>query len=195
MIDTHAHLQDEKLECLDNIIKNANLVGVNKIICSSGDLETSVNAVQIANKYSGVYATVGVHPEEANKFDDQTILKLKELATDKKVVAIGEIGLDYFHVFASKETQREVFEKQINLAYELKLPIVIHSREATGDMMEIIRANLNKLNSGVCFHCFNMSEEILKEINAYGFYISIGGIVTFKNANNILQIAKNLRIS
>ena len=190
MIDTHAHLQDEKMTDLDSIVQNAKSVGVNKIVCASSDLDTSIKAIEIANKYSMVYATVGIHPEEANKFEQNSIKNLKELAKNKKVVAIGEIGLDYYHIFATKEKQKEVFIKQIDLAYELGLPVVLHSREATGDMLEIIRNNLKKLTNGVCFHCFNMSEEILKEINGYGFYISIGGIVTFKNANNILQIAK-----
>ena len=116
------------------------------------------------------------------------------MAQNKKVVAIGEIGLDYYHVFASKEKQKDVLINQINLANELGLPIVLHCREATGDIMEIIRQNLDKLKNGVCFHCFNMSLQILKEINDYGFYISIGGIVTFKNANNILQVVQNCEI-
>ena len=190
MIDTHAHLQDDKLDDIERIIKDAIGVGVNKVVCSSVDIESSIKAIEIANKYENVYATVGIHPEEANKFDSNSISLLKELAMNKKVVAIGEVGIDYYHIFATKEKQIEAFLNQINLANELKLPIVIHAREATGDIMNIVRQNLSKLKNGVCFHCFNMSKEILKELNSYGFYISVGGIVTFKNANNILEIVK-----
>lgn len=193
MIDTHAHLQDERYENIDEIVKNAKTVGVNKIVCASSDLESSKISVSLSEKYDGIYATVGVHPEEANKFDNNTIFELERLAQNKKVVAIGEIGLDYYHIFASKEKQIEIFEKQIDLAYKLKLPIVVHSREATSDTLEILEKNLNKLKYGVCIHCFNMSTEILKKINNWGFYISIGGIVTFKNANNILKVAKACR--
>lgn len=190
MIDTHAHLQDEKMLPCDVVIENANKAGVNKIICSSSDIETSKKAVLIANNYECVYATVGVHPEEANTFNETSLKELEKLAEDKKVVAIGEIGLDYHYEFATRETQKSVFIKQINLANKLGLPIVVHTRDASGDTMEILRANLDKLKNGVCIHCFNMSLEILKEIMGYGFYISIGGIVTFNNAKNVLDIVK-----
>ena len=190
MVDTHAHLQDPKLQNVEEIVNGAQLAGVNKIVCASCDLETSKTAVEFANAFRGVYATIGYHPHEAKGFDESSINQLKELAQNKKVVAIGEIGLDYFYMFSSKECQKEVFLKQIDLANELKLPIVVHSREETADTLEILRNNRQKLQHGVCIHCFNMSLEILREITSYGFYISIGGIVTFKNANNILQVAK-----
>lgn len=195
MIDTHAHIQDSRYENIDTLITNAKKAGVDKIICASADLDSSKKACLIASSYNEIYATVGVHPEEAGDFTDESLNELEMLSKNNKVVAIGEIGLDYHYIFASKEVQKEVFLKQINLADKLNMPIVIHSRDATGDMMEIIRANLSKLKNGVCFHCFNMSLEILKEIMAYGFYISIGGIVTFKNANNILDIARECDVN
>ena len=190
MIDTHAHLQDEKIQNIKVVIQDSLCAGVSAIICASSDIETSKKSVELANGYDAVYATVGVHPHDAKTFNEDTINKLQVLAKNKKVVAIGEIGLDYYYNFSSREEQRTAFIQQIDLAYKLKLPIVIHSREATGDVMEIIRANLKKLKYGVCIHCFNMSLEILKEIMNYGFYISIGGLVTFKNASNILNVVK-----
>lgn len=190
MIDTHAHIQDERYENLDEVIMGAKALGVNKIVCASSDIQTSKKAINIAEKFENVYATVGVHPEEANKFNENTINELRKMAEHKKVVAIGEIGLDYYHIFASKELQQEIFVKQIDLANELKMPVVVHSRDAVEDTINILKQNKEKLKYGVCIHCFNMSLEILKLITSWGFYISIGGIVTFKNANNILKIAE-----
>lgn len=195
MVDTHAHLQDEKFEDQQAVIKGALEANVNKIICSSSDLNTSKQAVRLAQRYAEVYATVGVHPHDAKTYCSKVEDEIKLLAQNKKVVAIGEIGLDYHYMYSSKEEQINAFIKQIDLAYELNLPIVIHSREATGDTMEILRNNLHKLKNGVCIHCFNMSLEILKEIDKYGFYISVGGIVTFKNASNIIDIVKNCDIN
>ena len=194
MIDSHAHLQDEKLENLNKIVEDAKNAGVNKIICASSDIETSKMAVDIANQFDGVYATVGVHPHEAKYFCEESMEKLEGLAKNKKVVAIGEIGLDYHYMFSSKEEQICAFEKQIELANKLNLPIVVHSREASADTINILKQNLQKLKNGVCIHCFNMSLEILKEINKLGFYISVGGIVTFKNANNVLTIARECHL-
>ncbi len=195
MIDTHAHLQDKMFENVDEIINSAKESGVSKIVCASSDENSSLNAVELANRYECVFATVGVHPEEANSFNEQTISVLEHLAQNKKVVAIGEIGLDYCHEFATREKQKEVFLKQIDLAQKLKLPVVIHSRDATGDTLEILKQNAHKLTNGVCIHCFSMSTEILKEITKMGFYISLGGIVTFKNANNVLNVAKECDIN
>lgn len=190
MIDTHAHLQDQKIENLNDVIINAKNAGVNTIVCASADLKSSYEAVEIAEKYGNIYATVGVHPHDAKSYNKQTEEEIKNLAKNKKCVAIGEIGLDYHYMFSEKEQQKDAFIKQIDLAHKLGLPVVIHTREASGDTMEILRANLQKLKHGVCIHCFNMSLEILKEIMAYGFYISVGGIVTFKNAKNVIDIVK-----
>ena len=190
MIDTHAHLQDEKFDNVEIVLSEAKTKGVDVVICASSDLNTSKQAVKISQTFDNVYATVGIHPHDANSYNDDIEKQIEFLASNKKVVAIGEIGLDYHYMFSPKEMQKKVFEKQIDLANQLKLPVVIHSREATGDTMEIIRKNLNKLTNGVCIHCFNMSLEILKEINKYGFYISVGGIVTFKNASNVVDVVK-----
>lgn len=195
MIDTHAHLQDKMINSYETAIKNAKLAGVDRIICSSNNIETAKIAVEIANGFDGVYATVGIHPEDANSFNENSICELTQLAQNKKVVAIGEIGLDYHYEFATRETQKEVFIKQIDLANTLGLPIVVHSRDAAGDTIEVLRANLDKLKHGVCIHCFNMSLEILKEIMGYGFYISVGGIVTFNNAKNVIDIVRECNIN
>ena len=188
MIDSHAHLQDEKFLNVKQIVQNALNAGVDKIICASSSLSASQKAVKIANEYDNVFATIGVHPEEAGEWCDEVKQKIIELSKDKKVVAIGEVGLDYCYEFCSREQQKKAFIDQIILANDLKLPLVIHTRDASGDTMEIIRNNLQYLTNGVVIHCFNMSLEILKEILGYGFYISLGGAITFKNARGLLDI-------
>lgn len=195
MIDTHAHLQDEKYTNIEELIQNARKEGVNTIICASSDLHTSMKAVDISNKYSEVYATIGVHPHDAKTYCEKVENELINLAKGEKIVAVGEIGLDYHYMYSSIDEQKLAFLKQIELANMLKLPIVVHSREATGDTVDILKSNLDKLKNGVCIHCFNMSVEILREITKWGFYISIGGIVTFKNASNIIDVIKECDIN
>lgn len=195
MIDSHAHLQDEKFNNVKEIIESAKRGDVNKIVCASSSLITSLIAVKIANEYPCVFATVGVHPEEAGEWCEDVKQKIIQLSQDKKVVAIGEVGLDYCYEFCSREKQKEAFIEQIKLANSLKLPLVIHTRDASGDTMEIIRNNLQYLTNGVVIHCFNMSLEILKEILGYGFYISLGGAITFKNARGLLDIVRAVDIN
>ena len=194
MIDSHAHLQDEKFNNIEQIIQNATDAGVTKIVCASSSLKTSKQAVAIANKFNNVFATVGVHPEEANEWNEKTKKEIIDLAKNSKVVAIGETGLDYYYEFCSRDKQKECFIEHIMLANILKLPLVIHSRDACKDTIEIIRNNLDYLKNGVVIHCFNMSIEILKEILNYGFYISLGGAITFKNARNLLEIVRAVDI-
>lgn len=195
MIDSHAHLQDEKFSNVEQIINNALNAGVDKIVCSSSSLSASLKAVEISGKFNNVFATIGVHPEEAGEWNERVKEKLAELSKNKKVVAIGEVGLDYFYEFCSREQQKQAFIDQIKLAYSLNLPLVIHTRDASGDTMEILRENLQYLTNGVVIHCFNMSLEILKEILSYGFYISLGGAITFKNARGLLDIVREVDIN
>lgn len=190
MIDTHAHLQNLTDEELNIVLENAKQNGVNKIICASSGVLDSFKATLLAENNKGIFATVGVHPQDACFLTDDAIQKLRDYAKNNKAVAIGEIGLDYHYEGYDKDVQINAFLKQIDLAYDLGLPVVIHTRDASGDTMQIIRENLHKFKSGVCIHCYSMSQEILKEIIGYGFYISLGGTVTFKNAKNIQEIAK-----
>lgn len=194
MIDTHAHLQDEKYENVGQIIDNAQKAGVEKIVCASANLATSKNAVELANLYDNLYATVGIHPEDAGEWNSDAEKVLTSLAQNKKVVAIGEIGLDYHYEFYTRDEQKTAFVEQIKLANKLGLPVVIHTRDASGDTMQIIRDNLTLLTNGACIHCYSMSLEILKEIIGYGFVISLGGAITFKNARGLLDIARECPI-
>lgn len=195
MIDSHSHLQDEKYTNVKEIIENAQKSGVDKIVCSSSSLKASKKAVEIANTFENVYATVGIHPEEAGEWSEQTKAEIENLAKEHKVVAIGETGLDYYYEFCSREQQKFAFEEQIKLAAKLKLPLVVHTRDASGDTMQILRENLKYLQNGVVIHCFSMSVEILKEVLSYGFYISLGGAITFKNARGLLDIVREVDIN
>ena len=161
----------------NNVLYMAN-IGYNKV--------TSMQAVEEAMQYDGVYAAVGIHPENVNDFDDDFKF-IYELANNPKVIAIGEIGLDY-HYGSEKEPQKEIFIKQIEIANELGKPVVIHSRDADMDMLEILKTHPIKNN--FVMHCFSSSTEILKEVLKLGAYVSLAGPVTFKNARSLIEVAK-----
>ncbi len=210
-IDVHAHINDEKLiGDVEDIVKSAKDAEVEKIICSASDLFSSEQAVLLAEKYDCVYATVGVHPEDCFSYDNKVESKIINLAQHKKVVAIGEIGLDYYNIKYQKEDlekegkfltdeeikekQKEVFMKQIEIASKLNLPIVVHTRDAMGDTLQILKESKEKLNCGGLIHCFSGSAMSAKEFFKLGFYISVGGVITFKNAVNIQNVIKEVGI-
>lgn len=185
MIDTHSHIQKREYDNNDNVILDAFNSGVKKIICVGYDIKSSIEAIDVANKYDFVYAIIGIHPSEVEKLNDDYLLKLKQLAKNKKVVAIGEIGLDYHFEPFNKEQQKKVFVEQIKLAHELELPICIHSRDATGDLLQILKENEQYLTNAGVLHCFGESFETFNIIKKYNFKISIGGVLTYKNAKNV----------
>lgn len=180
IFDSHCHYNDEYFEnklnetIKDNLktITNATVVGYN--------LKTSEKAIEIANKYNELYATVGISPNDLNT--EINYEKLEKLAKNKKVVAIGEIGLDYHWNKENKPLQKEVFIKQIEIANKLNLPIAIHTREAMVDTLEILK-KYPVLKKGI-FHCCPLNQELIKEGLKLGFYISFSGNITFKNAKN-----------
>lgn len=187
LFDSHAHLNDAKFDedrdliirhCLDTNISNFVEIGYSK--------KTSKQAVELAKKYDNVYATVGAHPDECNIPINLSFVR--ELAKENKVVAIGEIGLDYHYETTNKEMQQKYFVEQIQVANEFKLPVSIHSRDADMDMLKILKEN--KIENGFVMHCFSSSVEIAKEILKLGGYISIAGTVTFKNSRGLLEVAK-----
>ncbi|MBO5179386.1 MAG: TatD family hydrolase [Clostridia bacterium] len=187
LFDSHAHLCDEAFDedreevipkCFSSNVKFITEIGYSE--------ETSRKAVELANKYETIFAVVGAHPDECNK--DIDLSYIKELAQNKKVVAIGEIGLDYHYDNLNKENQKKYFIEQIKIANELNLPISIHSRDADMDMLEILKQN--KINAGFIMHCFSSSVEVAKEIIKLDGYISISGTVTFKNAKNVVEVVK-----
>lgn len=191
-VDVHAHIIDEKFEDPSAVVERAAFCGVEKIISASSNFSTSCKSVDFALTHDGVWATVGVHPEDCMEYDEVEE-KLKTLAKSEKVVAIGEIGLDYHYENPDKEKQKEVLEKQLHLADSLKLPIEIHCRDAMADMLEILKKNKNLLHGGI-FHCYSGSIEEAKEILKLGFSFSFGGVCTFKNARKVVEVLSFLPI-
>lgn len=190
IIDTHCHLYDKKLaENSDKILSG---LSEKKLfaICSGDNIENSLKCVELAQNNKNIFATVGIHPHEASTFDDATLDKLKALTKNKKVVAIGEIGLDYYYDFSPRELQKQVLIKQIALAHELNLPCVFHVREATQDFLDILKETPFKINGVV--HSFSGSVEVAKYLVNYGLKLGVNGIVTFKNANKILEVVKEI---
>lgn len=193
-VDVHAHLIDEKFENPNEVLERAKFFGVNKIICASSNLETSEKTFEFAKMNEGVFCAVGVHPEDASEYNDETEKRLKELSKDKKVVAIGEIGLDYHYENIDKEKQKEVFLRQIILADKLSLPIQIHCRDAMEDALKILKVNKDKLSCGGIFHCYSGSVEEAKEILKLGFSFSFGGVCTFKNSRKVPEVIQFLPV-
>ena len=184
IFDSHAHYDDEQFNVdryeLLNSFKDK---GISGIVCCGVDIATSEFAVMLSHKYDFIYSAVGFHPLENGEYKDGDLERIKELAKDEKCVAIGEIGLDYHYEKESREQQLILVEKQIELANELSLPIIFHDRESHEDTLNILKKHKPK---GV-LHCFSGSKETLKEIVKFGLSISMGGVVTFKNARKAVE--------
>jgi TatD DNase family protein len=192
MFDTHAHLQDAKLRGdLENILKRAREAGVEQITCIGYDLPSSREAVQLAQKYRQIYAAVGVHPHDAKTMTEDILEKLKILAQDPKVVAIGEIGLDYYRNLSPRITQMEAFIEQIKLAHEIGKPIIIHDRDAHQDIIETVKKYKAGKNGGI-MHCYSGNLPLALEAIKAGFYISFAGPLTYKNAYKPQEVAAKI---
>lgn len=188
IIDAHCHLYDEKMaDIKDEVFEKIDSCEVGCIV-SGDNVENSLKCVQIANAHKNIFATAGIHPHETEHFDDNMLSQIRSLCKDKKVVAIGEIGLDYYYDENLKSQQLIALQKQIDLADELSLPCVFHVREAMGDFLDIVRKNKDKFSHGGLVHSFNGSVEVAKELMKFGFFFSFNGIATFKNANNVLKV-------
>ena len=192
LIDTHCHLNDEKFSAdFDEVVNRAESFGVTKIINFGDTLETSAQVVELAEKFSGMYAGVGIHPSEIANFDENnSVEKIVELAANKKVVAIGEIGLDYYWEKDSEVilAQQKTFIQQLDIARQLNLPVCIHERDAHGDALKILKSEGKGLR-GV-LHCYSGSLEMAREIWKLGWLIGIDGPITFKNSAKLPEIVK-----
>ena len=179
--DSHAHYNDERfLENRDDLIKRMYKNEITGIICAGYNLDSYIDGINFAKSFPHMYATCGISPNDIDENVDNNIKKIESVASDEKVVAIGEIGLDYYWNKDNKEKQKEVFIKQIEIADKLDLPIVIHTRDATIDTINILKEHCPK-KKGV-FHCCPLNQELIKEGLKLGFYISFSGNITFKNA-------------
>lgn len=187
-IDTHAHLTDKAFYGKEmEFITKAEEMKVEKVITSGFDLTSSLQALNLASQYENVYASCGVYPCEADKTDKDWLEKLEQICKNNKVVAIGEIGLEFRENSPSREVQERVFIEQIKLAHKLKLPIIIHCREAIGATLDILNEHKHLLTFGGTFHCFGQGKEVASQILKLGFHISLGGVSTFKNAKAVKE--------
>ena len=184
-IDCHAHLDDEAFDDnRDEVLQNLYDEGVELLINCSSNYDSSVNSLKLANDYDRVFCVLGCHPHDAKDYDQKMEDFLKNNANNPKTVAIGESGLDYHYDLSPREVQRQVFERQIVLAHQLNLPIVIHTREAWGDTLEILKENKKYITNGMLLHCFTGSKEVAQILTKeYDAYFSLGGAITFKNFN------------
>lgn len=184
LIDTHAHI--DMMENPELAIKEAREAGVKEIIIPSASEDSFEKILEICHKFDNVYATLGVHPEDCEKFNDSTAKKIIKLASDSKVVGIGEIGLDYHYTKENKDIQKRIFNTQLEIAKLLDLPVIIHDREAHQDTLEILKTQGVK---DVLLHCFSGSVEFMKECTNLGYKIALGGVITFKNAQTPKEVA------
>ena len=188
MIDTHTHINMIDGITVEDVLKNANENGVDKIIVPAANPKDFEGIMKLINKYDNVYGMLGVHPSDAKDWDDKLIDEIKNLAQNKKIVAIGEVGLDYYWDKSFNDLQKEIFIKQIKLANELNLPIDVHDRDAHKDTFDILKEYNN--GSKVVMHCFSGSVEFAKECIKEGWYLGIGGVVTFKNAVKMKEVVQ-----
>jgi TatD DNase family protein len=189
-VDSHCHLDDKRFsEDLDATLERAAAAGITRILTiGTGDGPPELDrAIRLAERYEHVSATVGVHPHDAAKVGPETYENLRELGRHPKVIAFGEIGLDYHYDFSPRETQRDVFTRQLEIARELDLPVTIHTREAWDDTVSILRDHWS--GSGV-MHCFTGSTDQAEQALALGFHLSYGGVITFKTADNVRESAR-----
>lgn len=192
LFDTHAHLNAEQFEeDLEEVIERAQEAGVSNIVVVGFDRPTITRAMELVEKYEFIYASIGWHPVDAIDMTMDDLAWIEELLAHPKVVALGEIGLDYYWDKSPQDIQKEVFRKQIRLAKKVNLPIVIHNREATADIVMILKEEDAKEVGGI-MHCFSGSVEVAKECVKMNFYISLGGPVTFKNAKKPKEVAQEI---
>jgi len=191
IIDTHMHIFDERYENQEETINFALENNVKKMIIVGFDKESSLKALELSKKYDFIYLSVGLHPSEVKKEEDKELIWLKDILNNEKVISIGEIGLDYYWDKTFKEEQKHYFKKQIELAKEYNLPIIVHCRDAVQDCFDILKDSNVK---GV-MHCYSGSLEMAKEFIKRGYYLGIGGVVTFKNAVEIKRVVEEIDIN
>lgn len=193
LFDTHAHLDDRRFDKdRDAVIKRCKEEGISYILNAGADLVSSVKSINLSKQYDFIYASVGVHPHDASDMDEDTCTVLAELAENNdKVKAIGEIGLDYHYDNSPRDIQRQRFAEQLDMAKQLKLPVIIHDRESHEDVMNILKKSGIKEVGGV-LHSFSGSYEMAKECLKLNMYISISGPVTFRNARKTVEVVKNI---
>lgn len=187
LIDTHSHIYYDKYTDIEDVLDRAVKNNVSKIICVGVDIESSNKSIALAEKYEMIYATAGYHPHESKDADTIYLKELESLLSHKKVVALGEIGLDFFYEHSDKKTQIRIFEEQLELAKSLNMPCIIHNRESDKELLESIKKTKN--NNGV-IHCFASDSKLAIELIRLNFHLSFTGLITF--ANELKEVIKNI---
>ncbi len=190
MIDTHCHLDKKDYENLEEIILK---MKDDYIIASGFDIESSHNVLELVNHYNHIYGTIGIHPSEVKKYKLEDLKEIEQMLDNKKIVGIGEIGLDYYWDKNNKEQQRLFFIDQIKLAQKFNLPIVIHSREATEETYEILKEYLK--DTKAVLHCYSGSYEMALKFKKLGVKFGIGGVVTFKNSQKLKEVVEKMELT
>ena len=188
MIDTHCHILKEYYSDIDKVISELKENGICKIIVNGTDMKSNMEVLELVKKYDIVYGAIGFQPTELVDFHDEDIDWLEGHINDDKIVAIGEIGLDYHYEDTNKELQYAVFKKQLELASKYNKPVIVHSRDAIQDTYNL----LSKYKIQGSIHCFSGSLEMAREFIKLGFYIGVGGVVTYKNAKNLIKVIKDI---
>jgi len=192
IIDTHCHLDFGEFDSdRDAVIERAKKAGVKRFINIGSSAEGSKRSVELASRHSEIFASVGIHPHHADEVTKDTLAEMESLAQNKKVVAIGEVGLDYFKSTSTPERQKELFVKFIELSGKLYLPLIIHTREAAGDTLEILEEHCKMPIRGV-MHCFSGDEKVLKRVLEMGMFVSFTCNLTFKNAKRLREVARGV---
>ena len=190
MFDTHCHIYKTETKNYKDIIKKCLNKNINLII-NSVNIKTSKEVIKLSKKYNNVYASIGLNYDEVENINEKDFIKLERLINKNNIIAIGEIGLDYYWTKDNKDKQKYIFEKQLKLAEEYNLPVIIHARNSIQDVYDILK----KYNLKGSMHCFQGSLEMAKEFIKIGYYIGVGGVCTYKNAKNIINVIKNISLA
>ncbi len=190
IFDTHAHYGDDRFEeDRESLLLSMKEHGIGNIVEVGAGIQSTKDAIELSEKYDFIYAAVGIHPEEAGDIDESHMQWIKELAAKEKVVAIGEIGLDYHYDEPERDIQKKWFQRQLEISKEVDLPIIIHSRDAAKDTLDLIK-EYNPCETGGVIHCFSYGIDMAKIYLNMGFYLGIGGVVTFKNSKKLKEVVE-----
>lgn len=194
IFDTHAHYYDDAFDAdRDALLSSLPERGVALVVCPGCDLESSRQSIALAERYPFLYAAAGYHPENLEGVALGDVAQIRALCAHEKVVAVGEIGLDYYWDEAPRDVQKEWFVRQLELAREMSLPVIIHSRDAAADTLEIMQSHARGLMGVI--HCFSYSKELAREYVKMGFFIGVGGVVTFKNGRRLKEVVEDIPLS
>lgn len=190
-IDTHCHVFSEYYDNINEVVNQCKKNNVNRIIVNGCDINSNKEVLELVNKYDVIYGAIGFHPTELDDFKDEYFEFLENNISNPKIVAIGEIGLDYYYDNTDKDKQKEIFKRQLDIANKYNKPIIVHSRNSIQDTYNILK----EYNLFGSIHCFSGSVEMAREFIKIGYKLGIGGIITYKNAKNIREVVKNIDLS